>query len=185
MSEDPRARTPEERARQTWLDVAPRFVEFYFGSIWSPSKRALPLAEPRRVSPQLTTLFLGGLALAQVIVWTLGSSALAEDTGNVATLVRRLDPETLPAKALMFVTFAAVPLHAILLRSAASEPEDTVNALLAWAAAAIPTVTLFTVLSAGTWCPELFVYGMVVVGPWALIHFGRCLHAFARPRPAR
>lgn len=187
MEEKTEAKTTREAVTQSWLDVAPRYLEFLVRSIGRSSNAYLRgLTSRGQVSPQLTALLLGGLALSQVLVWAFPSAALEADTGNAVTLVRRIDFDALPAVLTFVVTLFAAPLHAGLQLVAASEreAEDTINGAIAWLAVLLPATTALVLLIAHGLPESIFLPLAVGLGLYAPVHLWRCLRAMTPPDAA-
>jgi len=185
MGEKEEEETPLEQSTRTWLDAAPRYLEFYVRSLWKPADALTGLATPGRVSAQLTTMLLAGLALSHLLVWTFHTDALEEDTGNVVSFVRRLDMQTLPAVVTFATALLAMPLHGLaeLKESSARSAEDTVNAAVAWLSVALPTATAFVLAIAHGLPGWAYIVLAIFFAFFGKRRLGQCLEALT-PGPA-
>lgn len=142
-----------EKAINTWLDIAPEYMDFFIKYLRNPPNAFDKMTGTGKVSSDHTSLLLGGVAVSYLIVLVFGSSKLQSDQGVVAQFLRDLDVQALPVIAI-FVTFtAAILTHAAAkfyswffsrlpeLAKLGGSAEDSVNAALGFAAVFVPLMT--------------------------------------------
>jgi len=146
----------DEKAIKTWLDIAPAYISFFLKFVRDPRRAFAKVKGSSEISPDLTSILLGGIALSYLIVIVGGSPDLKQDPGTIARSLRELDYRLLPVLG-FFVIFASGVLgHALgrlftvlvtigrKTRAGRSDPklggsiEDSVNATLGFSAVYLP-----------------------------------------------
>ena len=103
----------EERVVKTWLDIAPAYVNFLLKFLRNPREAFAKVAGATEVSSDLTSILLGGIAFAYLIVAGTASPELRNDPGRVAGVLRQLDYRVLPAVVLIATLAIAVVTHGL------------------------------------------------------------------------
>jgi hypothetical protein len=145
----------EEKAVNSWLDIAPAYLNFALKFFRSPRVAFAGVARTSQVSSDMTSILLGGVALSYLIV-ALAGAPLRDDPGAVVGLFRRLDYHLLPVVALFGVLTLAVGCHIVgryvmRLQKLGGTVEDSVNAALGFSAVYVPLIV--TVLCGISWFP--------------------------------
>ena len=185
----------DEKAIKSWLDIAPAYISFILKFIRDPRRAFAKVKGSSEISPDLTSILLGGIALSYLIVIVGGPPDLKQDPGTIAKLLRDLDYQLLPVLGL-FVIFACGVvghalgrLYAVLVTIGKKTPagkldpklggsiEDSVNATLGFSAVYIPlAVAAITgvsrvpkdhVIEFGFAVVALMVFPLIYF-PWAL-----------------
>jgi hypothetical protein len=144
---------------KTWVDVAPAYLNFCLAFFRNPRRAFSKVVGAASISSDLTTVCLAGVALSYLILVATSPSALRNDPGVVARLVRQLEPQALPVVAI-FVTFVLGTVSHLTGKlfvwvsrlespdsTGAWEPkldgaiEDSVNAALGFAAVFLPVAS--------------------------------------------
>jgi len=179
----------------SWLDIAPEYLNFLLRFLWNPRHAFASVSGTSKVSSDLTSILLGGVAFSYLIVVAAASPELKADPSKIAKLLRHLDYRLLPVLTMIATVAIAVVSHLLgrlfsivsrLSRRAPSgrwDPklgggvEDSVNAALGFAAVYIPLVAV--ALCGVSWLPGDKAVSAAVVGallsvfavvyfPWAL-----------------
>ena len=159
-----------EKAIKTWLDIAPEYVDFLLKFVRRP-----PVAFENRftygkISSDLTSILMGGIALSYVLILVAGSPQLQNDSSEMAKLMRGLaarDLLLLPAVAYLCILGFAIFCHVLgkavtlvfsidntsqkLFGNLSGSVEDSVNAALGFTSVYIPLFA--AVLCVATWLP--------------------------------
>ena len=146
----------EERAVNSWLDIAPAYLNFVLKFFRSPREAFAGVARTSKVSSDMTAILLGGVALSYLIVALAGSPQLRDDPGTVAGWLRKMDYHLLPVVALLGALILAVLCHIVgryglSTRRLRGTVEDSVNAALGFSAVYLPLVA--TALCGISWFP--------------------------------
>lgn len=180
---------------KTWLDIAPEYLNFMLRFLRNPRHAFAGVSGTAKVSSDLTSILLGGVAFSYLIVMATASPDLKADPSKIVELLRQLDYRLLPVLTMMATVAIAVVSHLLgkllsivsrLSWRASSnrwDPklgggvEDSVNAALGFAAVYIPLVA--AALCGVSWVPGDKTVSAGVVGallsvfavvyfPWAL-----------------
>ena len=135
----------EEKAVSSWLDIAPAYLNFVLKFFRSPRSAFAGVARTSKVSSDMTSILLGGVALSYLIVALAGSPQLKDDPGAVAGWLRKMDYHLLPVVALLGTLALAVLCHIVgrywlSIRRLRGTVEDSVNAALGFSAVYLPLV---------------------------------------------
>ena len=155
----------EEKAVNSWLDIAPAYLNFLLKFFRSPREAFAGVARTAKVSSDMTAILLNGVALSYLLVALAGSPQLKNDPGAVAGLLRKMDYHLLPVVALLGALILAVLCHVLAKLFLGSEEggarwwdpklggtvEDSVNAALGFSAVYLPLIA--TVLCGISWFP--------------------------------
>jgi hypothetical protein len=146
----------EEKAVNSWLDIAPAYLNFLLKFFRSPREAFAGVARTAKVSSDMTSILLGGVALSYLIVALAGSPQLKDDTGVVARWLRKMDYHLLPVVALLGALALAVVCHIVgryglSFQRLGGTVEDSVNAALGFSAVYLPLIV--TVLCGISWFP--------------------------------
>jgi hypothetical protein len=181
-----------ENAVNSWLDIAPAYLNFLFAFLRNPQQAFSQVAVHRKVSSDLTSILLGGVALAYLIVLLTAPPELKQDQGVVANLLRGQDYHLLPVMGAFAAILLAVISHCggkgFVFLSRLGEKgrvgpwdpklggsvEDSVNAALGFAAVFVPftsgmicAVSRFPRFNPGIAGFVLAIFA-VVYFPWSL-----------------
>ena len=146
----------EEKAVNSWLDIAPAYLNFLLKFLRSPREAFAGVARTAKVSSDMTSILLGGVALSYLIVALAGSPQLKDDPGVVAGWLRKMDYHLLPVVALLGALALAVVCHLVgryglSLQRLGGTVEDSVNAALGFSAVYLPVIV--TALCGISWFP--------------------------------
>jgi len=171
--------TVDEKSIKSWLDIAPHYIGFFLAFLKSPATALRDVKGAAKISSDLVSIMLGGIALSYFIILAFQSPALKADEGTVVGVLRSIDRNTMPFVALLTVVLVAVLGHLIAKAVArvlrmpgfrqsdllgpdlGGTVEDSVNAALGFAAVFIP-------ISVGTIDLALFSPNLWVMLSWAL-----------------
>jgi hypothetical protein len=176
--------TVDEKSIKSWLDIAPHYIGFFLAFLKSPATALQNVKGASKISSDLVSIMIGGIALSYFIVLAIKSPALEADQGTVLTLLRKIDRNAMPFVALLTVVLVAVLGHLIakgvarVIRIRALGPsdftgpdlggtvEDSVNAALGFAAIFIPIAVgtiAFASFSSNFWLPVACGLGLSVM----------------------
>jgi hypothetical protein len=177
----------EDKAVKSWLDIAPAYINFFIKFLRNPRDAFSKVKGCGEISSDLTTIFIGGIALSYVIVFLGASPNLKEDSGNFVGISRylaKVDYHFLPVVAIGVILALAVWIHALAKlysltgRKEKYDPklggtiEDSVNAALGYSAVFIPLfVGLICVCS---WVPgqtAILITGTLLITLFGMIYF--------------
>jgi hypothetical protein len=187
--------TVDEKSIKNWLDIAPHYIGFFIAFLKSPSTALLRVKGASKISPDLVSTLIGGIALSYFIVLAVQPPGLAADSAAVVGLLRKIDRNSMPFVALILIVFVAVIGHMlakIVARvltypvpgtSALPGPdlggtvEDSVNAALGFGAVFIPIAVGIILLV--LWLPNFwFVVGAPLgLAVLSLAYLSRALSA--------
>jgi len=158
--------TVDEKSIKSWLDIAPHYIGFFLAFLKNPATAFKDVKGASKISSDLVSIMIGGIALSYFIVLAVESPALDADQGTVVGLLRKIDRNAMPFVALLSVVLIAVLGHVVakaisrILSIPALGPsdlagpdlggtvEDSVNAALGFAAVFIPIAVGAIALSA-------------------------------------
>jgi hypothetical protein len=171
-----------DKTINTWLDIAPEYLDFSIKFIRFQPDAFEKLIKPGKVSSDLTSILMGGMALSYLLVLVAGSPELQSDPSEIAEWARRLtaiDVLLLPVVGLLGVFAVAVAGHIftkatlnifslggripVPFAKLPGSAEDTVNAALGFASVFVPFCA--AVLCALSWLPSQ----LVPLGMWLVI----------------
>lgn len=182
----------DEKAVKSLLDIAPSYINFLLKFIRDPRKAFAKVSGSAEVSSGLTSILLGGVAFAYLILIAGASPELREDPGNIASVLRKFDNQSPPilgvflSLVLGVVSHFSAKLYAALSRlgrtgslgpweaKLGGSLEASVNAALGFAAVYVPL--LAGVLCATSWLDQgsariYFVASGVFLAAFLLIYF--------------
>jgi hypothetical protein len=133
----------------SWLDIVPAYISFVITFFKNPRSAFAAVAQPSRISGDLTSILLGGVGLAYVIGLALGGP-LAEDPSRVLSVLRSIDVRYLPVVGVSLVVVLGLIAHGFAFLAGLWESdvelpgqvEDTVNATVGFASIFIPLTAL-------------------------------------------
>ena len=163
-----------DKTIKTWLDIAPEYIDFTIKFLRKPPAAFEKLIKPGKVSSDLTSILMGGMALSYLLILVAGSPNLQSDTSEIAEWARRLtaiDVLLLPVVGLLGVFSVAVVGHIFtkatiyifslggrispFFAKLPGSAEDTVNAALGFASVFVPFCA--AMLCAFSWLPPQLV----------------------------
>jgi hypothetical protein len=160
----------EEKIIKSWLDIAPAYLSFILNFFKNPNKAFSNFPSPSKISHELTSILVGGIAFSYIIILTFASPLLKEDPSSIVIFLKQFDYHLLPVISMIAVIAFAIPLHLLgklyswISKFSAQgkekfyDPklggslEDTVNAALGFASAFIPLIS--AVLCIVSWLPK-------------------------------
>src|SRR4051812_20839236 len=99
--------TVDERSIKSWLDIAPHYIGFFLAFVKSPATALQSVKGTSKISSDLVSILIGGIALSYFIVLAVKSPALAADSGTVMGVVRKIDRNSMPFVALILIVLVA------------------------------------------------------------------------------
>jgi len=179
----------------SWLDIAPAYLNFAIRFLRRPSEAFGDAAHSGTVSRDLTSILGGGVALSYLIAFAMAPAQLREDPSWLIRWLTGVDYYAMPLLGLVAAVMLGIAVHwlgtlyAALSRAFASKApgpwdphlggrlEDSVNAALGFAAIFLPLAS--AVLSVAAWVRVTWFSALLglLMGVFVFVYFSLALAA--------